>query len=57
MKAVYEPLSSSEGGVQWKSKTGGGKNSPSKPIWVRRTVYSRFVFFENLIYYILFFSS
>jgi hypothetical protein len=57
MKAVYEPLSSSEGGVQWKSKTGGGKNSPSKPIWVRRTVYSRFFFFENLIYYILFFSS
>jgi len=28
MKAVYEPLSSSEGGVQWKSKTGGGKTRP-----------------------------
>jgi hypothetical protein len=34
----------------------GAEKLPSKPIWVRRTVYSCFVF-EILIYCILFFSS
>jgi hypothetical protein len=57
IKTVSEPLSSSEGGEQWKSKTRGGKTPLKKPILVRRTVLFTFIvlkiYFTPYFFFIL----